>query len=102
MPGPNCTDHLLRGVALVYCPHRTYKNGMRPDSGSDRSPVEKVQVKLFSMQKAGMALEQMSRIVVRDARHLVAMLPPGAVSMDSNSPLSTVSLHAIMQWQAVG
>ena len=94
-------------VALVYmymyCPHRTYKNGMRPDNGLDRAAVEKVQVKLFSMQKAGMALEQMSRIVVRDARRLVAMLPPGQYQWtDGRLQLSTASLHTIMQWQAVG
>jgi len=90
-------------VALVCCPHRTYKNGMRPDNGLDRAAIEKVQVKLFSMQKAGMALEQMSCIVVRDARRLVAMLPPGQYRWtDGKLQLSTVSLHTIMQWQAVG
>jgi hypothetical protein len=97
---PNRGTHIY-----VYFPHRTYKNGMRPDNGLDRAAVEKVQVKLFSMQKAGMALEHMSRIVVRDARRLVAMLPPGQYQWtDGKLQLSTASLHTIMQSgrQAVG
>eukprot|EP00966_Prymnesium_polylepis_P167376 3869454-Prymnesium_polylepis.1 len=69
-------------VTLVYWPHRTYKNGMRPDSGLDRSPVENVQVKLFSMQKAGMALEQMSRIASPRCSAPRRNAAPRAVSMD--------------------
>ena len=89
-------------AALVYCAHRTYKGGMRPDSALERAAAEKVQVKLFSQKKAGMALEQQGRIVVHDARRLVAKLPKGEFRWtDQKLQLSAASLNAIMQWQAV-
>ena len=88
-------------VALIYCPHRTYKGGMRPDSRLERSAVEKLQVKLFSQQRAGMALEQQSRIVVRDARRLVSMLLPGGFRWtDGKLQLSAESIHALLSGMA--
>ena len=55
--------------------HRTYNNGLRPQGDLERSMIERVQLKLFSMQQAGQAPKLHSRIVANDARRLVALLP---------------------------
>ena len=75
---------------------------MRPQGDLERSMIERVQLKLFSMQQAGQALKLHSHIVANDARRLVALLPSDGYRWTSGClQVNQASLDVIAQWQVV-
>ena len=92
-------------IALIVCPHRTYKGGMRPHVDLNRTAAERVHVKLYanSAQQPGHALCQFSRLSISDARRLVALLGPNTYKWNDGKQLQLApeALQAVLQWQTV-
>ena len=94
-------------IALIVCPHRTYKGGMRPHVDLNRTAAERVHVKLYANsaqhQQPGHALCQFSRLSISDARRLVALLGPNTYKWNDGKQvqLAPEALQAVLQWQTV-